>query len=229
MEYIEPFVGKHEDKWFRAIDIIQNELKLDVYPGGCSAVTGWYHRHYVIIHPTTESLYGSDVDKIPEEILKDDWERKFYLYKTDYFPRDLGINKVKTREYVLRIPSVERGLLEMVYDINIRLSIDTVAEYFSDLHYVDPKLLQKLLEVCTSEKVKRIGLFLADESYFDYYDKIDQSNIKLDLTKNIDLASDDTFPSHIPKYNLEVPGHLTWDKCNYEPYYKGRELSKRTI
>lgn len=229
MKYIEPCIDEDKDKWLRAIDIIQNKLKLDVYPGGYSAVTGWYHRHDAILKPTVESLYGSEVDKIPDSILKGAWERKFYLFETDYFPKNLGVNRIKTRDYILRIPALERGLLEMVYNINIRLSIDTVFNYFSDLHYVDPKLFQRLLETCTSEKIKRIGLFLADESCFDYYDKINLNNIKLDLTKNIDLASDDVFPNHVAKYNIEVPGHLNWIKCKHEPYYKGRQLSKRAI
>ena len=229
MENIEPIIPSSQDKWLKLIDILQNDLNLDVYPGGYSAITGWYHRHDFIFHPIIEKLYGLDIDKIPTIILEGDWQREFYLYKSDWFPKDLGIDKVKTRDYKLKIPSLERALLEMVYDVDIRTSFDTIYDYFGDLHSINPKMFQTLLEHCTSQKIKRLGLFLAEEFCWGYYDKINLTNIKLDLTENMDLADNQIFPSHIPKYNLEVPGHLEWEVCKNEPYYRGNQLSARAV
>ena len=223
MKKIRQFIPESQSKWLKLIDILQNELNLDVYPGGDSAMTGWHHRHDAIFYPTTEDLYGIDVHKIPNELLKENWERKFYLYENNFLPKNLGIHKIKTQGYKLRIPSVERALLEMVYDVNIRLSFDTIFEYFDDLHWINPRHFQELLEACTSDKVKRLSLFLAEESCFDYYDKIDLSKIKLDLTNKIDWVEFDNFPNHVPKYNMEVPGYLNWNRCKHEPYYRNTQ------
>ena len=56
MENIEPIIPSSQDRWLKLIDILQNDLNLDVYPGGYSAITGWYHRHDFIFHPIIEKL-----------------------------------------------------------------------------------------------------------------------------------------------------------------------------
>ena len=229
MKEREPIIPITQDKWLKLIDILQNELKLDVYPGGSSAMTGWYHRHNWIFNPVMERLYGTDVHKIPKQLLKENWGRKFYLYKSDWFPKDLGIDKIKTRSYKLRIPCLERALLEMVYDINNRTTIDRVFNYFLDLPEIKSKKIQKLLEQCSSEKVKRFGLFLAEETYFDYFKKIDTTNIILNLNENLDITDGHHSPNHVFKYNIEVPGHLDWEACEYKRYYSPDERPARAI
>lgn len=229
MEYIEPWIPEHQAKWFKLIDILQNDLKLDVYPGGYSAMTSWYHRHAHIYHPSVEDLYGIDVDKIPEKLLKGAWERKFNLHKFNFFPKDLGINKIKTRGYKLRIPSLERALLEMVYDIGIKTTFNTLFDYFTDLYQINLNSFQELLASCTSEKIKRLGLFLAEESGLDYYDKLNLSTIKLNLKKKLDFIPEDKFPKYVPKYNILVPDHINWEICKLKPYHRVDGLSKRAV
>ena len=230
MKSREPIVPPGQDQWLKLIDILQNELNLHVYPGGYSAMTGWHHRHNAILNPLTEKLYGTDVHKIPKELLTDNkWKRKFYLYQSDWFPKNLGINKIKTRSYELKIPSLERALLEMVYDISNRTALGVVFEYFLDLPELKPKKIQKLLERCTSEKVKRFTLFLAEETCSYFYGKIDTSNIILDLKKNLDVTNGNKFPNHVLKYNIEVPSHLDWENCEYESYDRTDQKPARAI
>ena len=225
----EPIIPHSQDKWLKLIDILQNELNLDVYPGGYSAMVGWHHRHHSILNPLRERLYGTDVYKVPKELLKGDWQRKFNFYKNDFFPKKLGIDKIKTRGYQLKIPSLERSLLEMVYDIDNRTTIDSVFVYFLDLPEINPKLFQQLLERCTSEKVKRFGLFLAEETFYDYFKEMDTTNIRLNLKENLDVTDGHRFPNHVPKYNIEVPGHLDWEACEYERYYRTKQIPARAI
>ena len=224
------WIDSQKDKWLKLIDILQNDLNLDVYPGGYSGMTGWHHRHDWIFHPRTEDLYGYDIDKIPQELLNEEkWERKFFLFKSDYFPKNLGMDKVRTRGYELMIPSLERSLLEMIDMIDKGLSIDTVLEYFEDLGWLNPKLAQKLLEHCTSEKIKRIALFLMEEIHPEYYDEIEPTKIKLDLSKKIDLVSEGYRGNYTFKYNITTPAYLELDFCEHERFYKTRKRATRAI
>ena len=222
----EPIIPSSQDKWLRLIDILQNELNLHVYPGGDSAMTGWHHRHAWIFRPTMERLYGTDVHKIPKELLEENWECKFYLYKSDWFPRNLGIDKIKTRGYKLKIPSLERALLEMVYDINKKTTIGSVFEYFTDLAQLNPEKIQTLLENCTSEKIKRFSLFLIEETCLDFYEEINKTNIVLNLKENLDVTNGHRAPNHVPKYNIEVPGNLEWGTCSYGRYYRTERTTR---
>ena len=224
------WIDSQKDKWLKLIDILQNDLNLDVYPGGFSGMTGWHHRHDWIFHPTTEYLYGIDIDKIPNELLKQKkWERDFFLFNSSYFPKNLGIDRVKTRGYALRIPSLERSLLEMIDMIGHDLSIDTVHEYFGDLGWLNPKLTQKLLENCTSEKIKRIALFLMEEISPEYYAEIDPSKVKLNLSKKIDLVSEGYTGNYTFKYNITTPAYLELDFCEHERFYKERKRATRAV
>lgn len=229
MKKIRQFIPESQSKWLKLIDILQNELNLDVYPGGDSAMTGWHHRHDAIFYPTTEDLYGVDVHKIPNELLKENWERKFYLYENTFLPKDLGIHKIKTQGYKLRIPSVERALLEMVYDLDIRLSFDTIFEYFLDVHWVNPKRFEKLLIACKSEKIKRLAIFLSEETGFEYYEKINFSKIDLNLKQKINYASNENCFLYMPKYNIEVPIQFRGYHSNYEEHYNDITIPRSAV
>lgn len=65
MKYIEPYFTVRQGKWLHLIGMLQNKLNLDVYPGGYTAMTGWYDRHDGIFNPIVEDLYGTDVNEVP--------------------------------------------------------------------------------------------------------------------------------------------------------------------
>lgn len=81
-------------------------------------------------------------------------------------------------------------------------------------------MYQKLLESCTSEKIRRLDLFLSEESESEYYPKLDINKIPLDLNKNVDYSFNQPDSNHIFKYNIEVPTNLNVKICKYDPSYR---------
>ena len=216
---------KEYSNWLDLIDILQNDLKLDVYPGGYSAMIGWYHQHEGRFKYIFEYIYGTETNKIPRVLLEQEkWGRKFYLIDSSYFPKDIGMNIINTFGYKIKIASKERALLEMTARVGQYSDIERVFEYYTDLaDNLDSKNYQELLEKCTSESLRRLGLFLAEESESLYYPKLELDKIPLSLDKNRDYSFNEYGSNHVPKYNIQVPANLILDICEYIPAY-AREL-----
>ena len=81
------------------------------------------------------------------------WSRKFYLIDSSYFPKDIGITKIETFGYSIKIPSKERAILEMTARVGLYSDIERVFEYYTDLaDNLDPKNYPELLEKCNARQ-----------------------------------------------------------------------------
>lgn len=149
--------------WMGLVNILQNELELDVYPVGYSVLEWQYHSHYLRGKFTYEKLYGTDINNIPKELLKKDWGRRFYFYKSNFLPKNIGFRLDHSLGYPIKHPNLERGILEYIYDINITEAFWRIDEFYSDLGSLSPDKLQVLLERCISNKVKKIFAFLSEQ------------------------------------------------------------------
>lgn len=231
MKKIGSYCPEERTKWLELIELLQNEFKLDVYPGGYTAMINWYHQHDIRFKYTFEYLYGKDVSKIPKKLLEDKkWERSFELVETIHFPKEVGMEQVNTFDYIITIPSQERALLEMVARIGITSNMDSVFEFYTDLAgCLDAKNYQKLLEYCNSERVRRVGLFLAEESGSICSSELDLAKIPLNLKNNQDYSFNEDSANHIIKYNMQVPAQLSVEICKYLPnelkeYYEENKM-----
>ena len=67
-----------------------------------------------------------------------------------------------------------------------------------------PKLLQQLLESCTSIKVKRLFLYMAEKAGHSWFKVVDVSTISLGSGQRV-LANGGKY---ISKYNITIPHEL---------------------
>ena len=201
---------------------------LDVYPGGYSGMTNWYHQHNIrfTYEDSEETLFGNDVHKIPKELLEvSKWDRAFQLIKFNYFSQKLGLIDINTQGYFIKIPSLERALLEMTYRIGDIYMPEDMDEYYSDLiGRLNVLKLQILLENCTSDKIKRITLFLLEEGGHRHFIKLDTSKISLNLEFNRDYSFDTIETNHVSKYNMQVSTNLINPNNKHEICWRGAVL-----
>lgn len=202
----QPLFDYRHSKFLELIEFLQKKLKLDVYLGGFSAMTGFYHQHEIIFHPFYEHLYGTDINKIPENLLKDKrWERKFSFFKNSLLPKELQMIEVESYKYKIEIPTKERCLFEMTAQGGIKFDVDDIYEYYGDFYNdIDHKKFQELLEHSTSERTNRLGLFLLEATNPEIFSKISLSKVNLNLTENRDYSFNHIQAKHIPKYNIQI-------------------------
>ena len=153
-------------EWQGAVLGLQKLSELPFHVGGLSALNILGYAHYLPIGgEKTISLYGRE--KNPT------WVRQieslsFSFYKKPLFG-DLGLKKQSTsiRDWQITISSPERAILELLYQIeNKGITFQFVAEIFEGLTTLSPRVLNELLQNCSSRKVKRLFLFFTN--YYNF-------------------------------------------------------------
>jgi len=140
-------------------------------------------------------------------MLVHEWDMNVRYVTTKIFGDNmLGVEKTNVEGFVLPVSSPERAFMECLH---------LAPKYYSvmDLYYVmemlttlRPQLVKLLLEQCTSLKVKRLFMYMADKSQHQWFHALDRSLIdvgsgKRSFSKNGVYISD--YLINIPKELVE--------------------------
>ena len=143
-----------------AIYALQNDCGLAVHEGAHSALKNFYSKmHYAkdekIIH-----LFASSGTKLPawfKSVFSDEYE----LHLTNFLPPDVGMTERSEEAFSVKVPTLERTLLEMLYLVPEKITVQEAYSVTETVMSVKTPLMQNLLENCNSVKVKRLLLFSA--------------------------------------------------------------------
>jgi len=89
----------------------------------------------------------------------------------------LGQHEEKNFKITIALP--ERAILECLYLTPEKMDLIECYHILSGLPNLRPKLVQELLEKCSSIKVKRLFFYLAQKTGHQWFDFIDKSSIEL--------------------------------------------------
>jgi hypothetical protein len=147
---------------------------------GSKHIPSWFNEHFVDVH---------NIKFKSTNLFRGEW--------------DLGLEAISMGNFSISVSSLERAIMECLYLAPRIISIEHAAELMEKLRSLRPELCQELLLSCSSVKVKRLFLYMAelnDHSWFKYIDKtkIDLGNGTRQITKN---------GKYIAKYRLVLP-HL---------------------
>lgn len=190
--------------WTGGLFAIQEQLKLPIHAAAKTALELQGVAHFVPLgkkHPLY--LSGASGTKLPAWFENHDWDRKIVYVTLDLFSgeQDLGITKLKFGAYSICLSSRERAILELIHLVPQNQQYDEARLLTDGLRTPRPKLLQQLLEKCTSIKVKRIFLHLAEAGRHEWFSELDLSKIKLGKGKRV-IGEGGKYD---PKYQISVP------------------------
>ena len=199
--------------WTGAVFALQQELDLEIHVGATTALAmlGYSHNiqlqgkeHIWLMKPYTEKRHTPT------------WFKKYmfqnnitYITKTLFTKWQLGFKDLAIKQYSVKISSAERAIIECLYLTPKYLNLQDVAILMEKLRTLRPRLLQDLLEACTSYKTKRLFLYLAEVQQHSWYKKLNLDNINLGKGK-ISIIPGGKF---ITKYNMTIE-----DLNNHEGY-----------
>lgn len=157
---------------------LQKELGLSVHQGGYTVLNEKYGKTHNLTVARKPQLFCNRGEKVPA------WFRAYYsssydLFVTSFLPPDAGFADDANVNFTVKIPVVERAILEMLY---LTPSIHTLQETYQVIELlgtVKPAVMQSLLENCTSIKVKRLFLYMAEQAGLIWFKRIDQTTIEL--------------------------------------------------
>jgi len=213
--------------WEQVIISLQAVLQLPVSVGGRTALDLQGYAHYLsqspqLVHIYTDTKLPGWVTKLPARLNFKFHNRTRFLPKIERQveklslsarlhhepesnqPGALRIIRWGQWEWPLVISTPERAILELIDELPNSETFHLVDATMEGLVNISPRRMQKLLEVCTSIKVKRLFFFFADRHRHRWlahivHDKIDLGKGKRMLAKGGKLD---------PKYQITVPGDL---------------------
>lgn len=190
--------------WIGGIYAIQNHAKLPIYPGGLTALSLKGSAHYLRNSNEIIHLMGEDNAILPKWFKNHNWGHSVNYCATSFLPANIGLIKYKELNFSINISSNERAILECLYLAPNKIDLIEIYQIIEGLVNLRPDLLQILLEQCSSIKVKRLFLYMANKSKHSWVKYIDKTKINLGKgARNITRGG-----IYIPDYQITIPTKL---------------------
>lgn len=189
--------------WTGAVYTLQKQLSFEIHVGAKTALELSGMGHYLPLGGGgSRTLFISEKQKVPR------WFKRHFGKDINlFFPKplfstwDVGLKEKDLGNYSILISSPERSIIECLYLVPNKLSLEHVAELMEKLRNLRPSLIQLLLESCRSVKVKRLFLYLAEMQQQPWFVRINTSHINLGKGKRVVGQGG----KYISKYMISVP------------------------
>ena len=191
-----------------ALFALQQQSDSNIHLGGKTALSLLGKAHYLELSTKQITLFGGSEEKLPAWFSKYDWGVKVNYFSSSFLPQKLGLQTLEQGAFSLLVSNPERALMECLYLTPKKQELVECYEIMESLNNLRPKQVQELLEACTSIKVKRLFLYMAEKAGHDWFNYLGLENIDLGKGKR-SLVKDGIY---ISKYRITVPKTLE----NYE-------------
>jgi hypothetical protein len=172
--------------WAGAVFGLQQKSKY-LHPGGRTALELSGLAHFL---PLGDNhllfLFGPINDRLPAWFRGLPWFERVRHVSTNFLPNELGIGEHLDGELLIKISSPERATLELLQTLKLSTSEYEHANLiFEGLGTLRPDVVQSLLEQCSSVKVKRLFLHLAERHSHAWFKSLDLSKVTLGSGKRV--------------------------------------------
>lgn len=190
---------------YSAVASYISQLKKNCHVAASSALDLRGYSHFVAMGKRSVCLMSDDNAKLPGWMLETEWDMTIrHSISTIFGKTGLGIEIIAVDGQNLPVSSPERAFMECLNMAPSQYSLMDAYYIMEMLTTLRPKLVQQLLEACTSIKVKRLFLYMSEKAGHSWFKA-------LDLEK-IHLGSGQRFLSdrgrYIAKYQITIPKEL---------------------
>jgi len=172
--------------WLGAVFGLQQKSSA-VHPGGRTALELSSLAHFLPLgedHPIY--LFGRSSERLPEWFNRLPWVSRVKYVGTNFLPQDLGLHEHQDGGLAVRVSDPERAILEFLLHLTTdEAGYDHASLVFEGLGTLRASLVQQLLEKCSSVKVKRLFLHLAEKHAHSWFKELDQAKVSLGSGKRV--------------------------------------------
>jgi hypothetical protein len=170
--------GDHAD-WPGGVYALQEQLYLPIHPGGKTALTLQGFGHYIPLGRERVTLFTHRNVRVPQWFTRNDWPINLHIFKTNLFPPDCtaGLKKLDMGNFLITVSTAERAIMEVLYCLPKKESLDETKHLMEGLTSLRPDVVLELLQACTSVKVKRTFMVLAEIERHSWFERLDTSAI----------------------------------------------------
>ncbi len=189
-----------------ALYALQQQAQSSIHIGGKTALSLLGKAHYLELSTQQIILFGGSKEKLPSWFLKYDWGLKVNYYGSSFLPATVGLQTLEHNAFNLQISNPIRALLECLYLTPKKQELIECYEIMEGLNNLIPNQIQTILEQCTSIKVKRLFLYMAEKTNHEWFNYLDLEKIDIGKGKR-SLAKEGVY---ITKYRITIPKTLAY-------------------
>ena len=195
----------HGDKveWPGALYALQTQLGLNVHPGGKTALELKGYAHYLPSGKRRIFLYGPLGQILPAWFKGKRLGVDIVMIRTNLFPKDSweGLSEFIEKDFSIKISSPERAVVEMLHLVPGKISFEEALLIMENLVSLRPDMVQRLLLMCRSIKVKRLFMYMAEKQGHSWVSQLDISRIDFGKGKRM-IVTNGRYDN---KYRITVP------------------------
>ncbi len=190
---------------YGAVASFNEQLGKECHIGASSALDLKGYAHFMAMGKPQAFLFTSNTQRLPNWIHTSEWDMTVKYFTTSIFKDSCGLEKNEYHGHNLLISGPERAFMECLHLAPSNISLMDTYYVMEMLTTLRPKLLQLLLEGCSSIKVKRLFLYMAEKAGHQWFKMLDISNI--DLGKGDRMIAEGG--RYIKKYRITIPLELS--------------------
>ena len=174
--------------WQGALNALQKQTGINVHLGGLSALEEHGYSHYIRLSKARLYLFSPRQSTLPKWFTNVDWGVELFHKTTSFLPDNTGIKEMEIKGKSVVVSSPERAIMECLHLAPQNTDLVECFQVFEGLVNLKPGLVTELLSKCTSIKVKRLFLYMAEKAGHQWFqfiktDKVDLGNGKRMITE----------------------------------------------
>lgn len=187
-----------------AVYALQTQASLSIHAGGKTALALLGKSHYLELSAKKVVLFGFSGEELPLWFVRHNWQIMIEYHATSFLPPELGVVHIEIKDFSVKVSSTARAMMECLYLAPEKQELQECYELMEGLNNLRPTLVQQLLEQCSSIKVKRLFLYLAEKAGHEWFKYLDLKKINLGSGKRRLVVHG----AYIEKYKITVPREL---------------------
>lgn len=188
-----------------AVSSYNEQLSKKCFVGAYTALDLRGYSHYLSMGKPKAYLFTDSKSKLPSWLLNGDWDMTIKHMITSFLGEEsLGVETMTVDGRELLVSSPERAIMEC-------LNLPDAASSLLDIYYImeslttlRPKLVQQLLESCSSQKVKRLFLYLSEKANHPWFKALKLESVSIGTSRYMATPTG----KYISKYNMTIPKEL---------------------
>jgi hypothetical protein len=192
--------------WAGGVYALQEQLHLPIHPGGKTALSLQGFGHYVALGRERVALFTRRGVRVPRWFTGAEWPVTLQIFKTNLFPVDCtaGLKSFDMGNFSITVSAPERAIMEILYCLPKTESPDETKHLMEGLTTLRPDVVSELLRACTSVKVKRTFMVLAEVERHSWLERVDATGVDFGSGKRFLIQGGYLHPN----YQITVPH--TW-------------------
>lgn len=181
----------------------QKQANMEYHIGAVSALELKGFSHYIAMGKPTAVVFSPVRPPIPKWINETDLDMNLVEVSSKVLGT-AGVEQLGYQGQTLTVSSPERAIMECILLSPARYDLMDIYYLMEMLTSLRSSLVQRLLEDCTSVKVKRMFLYMAEKARHRWFDKLDLSRISLGSGTRSFMKGG----VKIPAYDIVIPKEL---------------------